>query len=286
MGDRRTTIWLTLAGLIPCAFAWIAAAIPTRASTSVRPDALPPLAFEQYGVSYPEVRPYPVVEAHFDFQNRGNSAITIEEVEPSCGCLRWHLQGAKETYLPGETGSLVVRLFTANEKPGPHFYTLNVTSRGRDTQQEQLSFRVVLPERKVSIEPAEVYFYQLNGEPDSRTVFLTDYRSDRQAPLQVTGVESLSPQITTEVLPAETDDQGRRRIPVLLTVPGVVSSGRETTFVRLATNDPEFSHIAFPVLIEGPRNVYGPPVDEAAVVDIFEIIQSRYSTGDQDAIRR
>lgn len=272
MSARRRTAWWMLAGLIPGVMALIAESIPAHVPVAgiLRPAA--ELQFEQYGVSYPLVRPFPVVEAPFVFQNRSPADVTIEAVEPSCGCLKWHFAEQKNTFAPGETGTLLVRMNTANERPGPHFYTLNVKTRGLRTHTEQLTFRVTLPDRKVSIEPAEVYFYNLNGRADSRTVYVTDYRQDAAAPLEVTGVESLSQHITAEVRPAEYDDQGRRRIPIVLSVPGDLPAARTSTFVRLVTSDPEFSHLVFPVLMQG---VYGPPVDPDALVDIFEWVAPR-----------
>jgi hypothetical protein len=161
-------------------------------------------------------------------------------------------------------------MHTANERPGPHFYTLTVNTRGLQVRSEQLIFRVTLPARKVSIEPAEVYFYQLNGQPDERTVYVTDER-EQEGRLRITGVESLSPLVSAQVLPEEPDDRGRTRIPIRLAVPGNVPPGRETTLVRMTTSDPEFPQLAFPVLIEGRRQVYGPPMAEGAI-DIFEVI--------------
>jgi hypothetical protein len=285
MPDKRRTAWWTLAGLIPCVMATIAETIPARSQVAFAPRPTAELQFDQYGVSYPQVQPYPVIEAHFDFQNRSPGAVTIEDVEPSCGCLRWHLAGTKKTYAPGESGSLVVRMHTANEKPGPHFYTLDVKTRGLRPHTEQLTFRVTLPERKVSIEPSEVYFYQLNGQADSRTIHVSDFRGDAVAPLEVLRVESMSRNVTAEVQPAETDEQGRRRIPIVLSVPGNVQNARETTFVRIVTSDPEFAQMAFPVLIEGRRVVYGPAIDEGSVVDIFLLIQEQLAAKDGPVTR-
>ncbi|MCA9053167.1 MAG: DUF1573 domain-containing protein [Planctomycetaceae bacterium] len=274
MAERRKTLWLTLAGLLPCLMAVVAEAIPARPAITTAAQALPELSFAQYGVSYPEGPPRPVIDAHFDFENRSDVPVTIDNIEPSCGCLRCYPARERKTYQPGETGTLVVRMFTANEKPGPHFYTVAVTVRGRETRTEQLTFRASLPERKISLEPSEVYFYQLTGEPDSRTIFLTDYRTEQSSPLEVVDVESLSPRITAKVHPIEEDPAGHRRVPITLTVPGDVPPGRETTFVRISTNDPEFSQLAFPVLIEGRREIYGPPIAETSGVDVFAALET------------
>jgi hypothetical protein len=271
--SRRSACW-SLVGLIPCVMATIAESIPAHApiAGAVRPAS--ELQFDQYGVSYPLVAPTPVIEAHFDFHNRSPAAVTIEGVEPSCGCLRWHLAGARKTFAPGETGSLVVRMHTANERPGPHFYTLDVQIRGMRTHTEQLTFRVTLPERKVSIEPSEVYFYQLNGGADSRTIYVTDHRGGDGPPLEVLRVDSPSEHVAAVAGAPELDPHGRRRIPIVLTVPARLPPGRETTFVRIVTSDADFSQLAFPVLLQGPQEVYGPPIDELALIDVFEVIES------------
>ena len=253
----------------------VAEAIPSAPVEPAPPSrTLPELAFSQYGVSYRDVQLRPVLDAHFDFENRSDAAITIERIEPSCGCLRCYPAREKKMYQPGERGTLMVRMFTANEQPGEHFYTIDVTVRGRERRTEQLTFRANLPERKISLEPSEVYFYQLSGEPDSRTVYLTDYRVSQASPLEVIQVAALSAQVTAEVHPAETDDSGHRRIPITLRVPGDVPPGRETTFVRIETNDAEFSQITFPVLIEGPREIYGPPMADTSATDVFAIIEA------------
>lgn len=268
---------LTLAAGLPCVLACLAQVVPAR--TVPLPAPRPPagLVFDQYGVSLPIVRPQAVVEAHFDFRNYGSEPVTVEDVEPSCGCLRWHFVGNKRTYMPGESGSLVVRLFTANERPGPHEYLLNVRSQPGPISETSLVFRVNLPERKLTVEPAEVYFYQLQGTADAQKVYVTDHREDVTTPLQVKLAQCPSKHVTVQVLPAELNESGQSRIPVLLTVPAEVPSGREVTFLKIETTDPDFPQIAVPVLIEGRPQLYGPPVPETPSADIWGILEHRRS---------
>lgn len=286
MAERRRSLALTLAALVPCLIAVVAEAIPARPVAVPEATPLPALAFSQYGVSYPHVEPMPVISAPFEFTNRGSVPLTIEKLEPSCGCLRVHMARGQKTFAPGESGALLVQMHTANEQPGMHFYTIDVTARGAEEQREQLTFRVVLPERKITIEPAEVFFYQLSGEPDSRTVYVTDHRETTSAALEVTEVQTValdadvSASLTAVALPAEVDERGHRRIPIVIHAPADVPLGRHTELVRIATNDPEFSQLTFPALVQGRTEVYGPPVDVDGLVDVFEIMQSRQATAE------
>jgi hypothetical protein len=275
MDERRRNTCLVLLGLVPGVMALVAEAIPARMVSRSEAAVNPSLSFRQFGVSYPEVPAIPVIGAQFDFVNRGRVPLTIEKLEPSCGCLRVQTAKKVRTYAPGETGSILVHLNTANERPGPHHYSIDVVAVGEQTQREQLTFRLVLPERKVSIEPSEVYFYQLTGQSETRTVYLVDHRENPPAPLDVTAVTPVSSTLSATVLPAEQDAQGRRRIPIELSVPAEVAPGAEETFVRIETSDTEFSQLKFPVLIQGPPEVYGPPIDFHALGDVFAVLDSR-----------
>jgi hypothetical protein len=249
------TLGLPLLGLLPCVSALAIASVTPRTAPGVsaaRERA--PLAFSQYGVSYGEIRPYPLVEAYYTFENLGNEPVSIDDVTPSCGCLRWELHGDQRTFAPGERGRLTVRLFTANEQPGEHSYAIDVRSRDQRTHAEQLMFRVTLPDRKVSVEPREVYFYQLHGQADERLVYVTDYREDATGPIEVTSASSTSDQVTVTVLPAEVDDAGRPRVPLRLSVPAEVAPGREIGHIVIETTDPLFRKITLPVLVQGRKS--------------------------------
>lgn len=256
MSHRRRT-WLTVSlALVP-----FCAAIASKA-TSVDPRPTPlvqassPLIFDQYGVSLGEVGPYPAVEAHYTFVNRGNAPITIDRIQPSCGCVSCKLHDDRRTFAPGEAGRLTVRLQTANEQPGDHHYTVEVQSTGKQYAQELLTFRVTLPDRKISVEPREVFFYQLHGQADERTIQLIDYRGS-EGTLAVIGAKATSDQVAVEVQPRSRDAQGHFRIPIKLKVPAHVRPGREIAHVWIATTDPAFPRIAVPVLIEGRAPIQG-----------------------------
>jgi hypothetical protein len=272
MTDRIRTLLLTAAALAPCVAAFGVAACPaTTASSPVR-EMQPPLAFNQYGVSLGEIGPQPAVEAHFAFRNRGERPVTIDDVGLSCGCVRWALHGNQKTYQPGEYGRLILTLQTANEDPGPHHYTVEVASNDGQTRRDSLSFRVTLPDRKVAVEPHEVFFYQLHGQADERIIHVADDR-DGAAPLDVISASCTSQQVAVEVLPATKDERGRRRVPVRLKVPANVRAGREIAHVIIATSDPDYSRLAVPVLIQGPQPKYGLGPAERNNPEIWKLIQ-------------
>jgi len=279
---RPRRSWLALLGLVPCLASAGVALLPRAEPLPVPARSLPPLAFDQFGVSYGEIGPYPVVEGQFTFRNLGLKPVTIEKVEPSCGCLRWRLQGNQRTYRPGEPGCLTVQLHTANERPGPHHYEIDVVAVGDATQRERLSFRVTLPRRKITVDPPEVYFYRFNGEPDERLVQLYDSRADQEQPLAILAAESTSPLVTVETLPAERSPEGWR-LPMRLTSAGEVPTRRTTALVKIRTDDPELPLIAVPVLIEGltvqpvAHQVYGPPPPDAAPFDVGRLLELRHA---------
>ncbi|MEZ6067944.1 MAG: DUF1573 domain-containing protein [Planctomycetaceae bacterium] len=251
MPSSSRNVWLLAVGLLPALVTLFAGMASPRPAPIAARAPNPPLAFTQYGVSYPEVRPFPQIEAYFTFENRGDQTVTIDKIEPSCGCVRWELAGEKQVFQPGERGRITLMLHTANEQAGEHDYSIAVTSHDSQPHREELTFRLTLPERKVTVEPREVYFYQLHGQPDERFVYIIDYRDDPVTPLEVTSVHSRSSQVAAEVMEAERDEVGHRRVPIRVSVPAEVKPGREITHVTVTTNDPLFPRISLPVLVQG-----------------------------------
>jgi len=215
-------------------------------------EPLPPLAFDQYAVNLREVAARPVIQAHFDFVNHGKKPVTITKLDPSCGCLAPEPYGDKWVYEPGERGRFYVSMRTANERPGPHAYSVDVHYEDSDSYAETVTFRLTLPEKKLSVEPPEIYFYQLSGADDERTIHVTDYRG---MSTNVTGASCTLDDVSVEVLPGETDDEGHARTPIRISVPGHVEPGRRTGYLVIQTDDPDFQRVFAAVLVEGPSEV-------------------------------
>jgi hypothetical protein len=245
----------------PFVAAVIASVLPESPCELDAAPSRPALAFDQYAVDFREVPLRPVIQAHFDFTNRSDQPVNITQLEPSCGCLDPKLYGNQTHYEPGERGRFYVTLHTANESPGLHDYTITLRYRDEQPREETLAFRLTLPERKVSVEPPEVYFYQLSGEPAEQVIYVTDYRDSG---LEVVSARCTSDLVSVEVLPPESDSEGHRRTPIRLSVPGIVPAGRNTALVTIATTGPDFRELYAAVLVHGPSTIQPVGFDRGA----------------------
>jgi hypothetical protein len=155
---------------------------------------------------------------------------------------------------------------TPNEEPGFHDYTIRVAYDDGQPREQVLRFSLTLPEKTVQIEPSEIYFYQLNGEPDSRTIEVADYR---EKPLEVTdvtmviGAKPCPQEIAHAVAETPIVRDGEMRIPIRISVAGVLPSPRTIAHVVITTNDPEYRTMKCPVLIQGPTSAVTPASAEA-----------------------
>ena len=82
------------------------------------------------------------VDAKFGFVNAGDSAVTIESVQSSCGCTIPTL--AKKTYAPGDRGEILAR-FTIGDRRGIPSKTVRVAIQG-EQEPVVLTLVVNIPE--------------------------------------------------------------------------------------------------------------------------------------------
>ncbi len=251
--SSRLPLWATglvLCGLTPA----VLAGIFTQAVPVARPISglveRDPLVFSQYAVHLGEVRPVGTVPAHFDFFNAGTTPIEILKLDPSCGCLAPRLYGEKTRYEPGEQGRFYVSVKTANEAPGPKEYTVKVNYNDGKPQERIVSFKLTVPEKKVSISPAEVYFYQTHGQADSREIVLEDHRG-----LNLNIIDLEYNDSTAQVTLGEKVVEGSTsRTPIRIDVPGDVPPGRHVSVLTIHTDDSEYRTIRVPILVWGPKS--------------------------------
>lgn len=255
--NRRLSSAFPFLSLLPFCVALVSAAGTPSPRPMADPAPLSPLAFQQYSVNLREVRPQPVIPAYFNFTNRGDQPIRITALEASCGCLTpqlhdRHLPESRQddpaTFLPGERGRFYVAVRTANEQPGPHAWTVNVRYEDSEPHEELLVLRMTLPEKKLSVEPAELIFYPAPGRSESQTTYVTDFRDGE---IDVLEADCQIDFLQVEVLPRETDERGQSRVPVRVTVPADFPPGRHTGILSLRTSDTEFERIYAAVLVHG-----------------------------------
>ena len=236
-----------LAAAAPFLLALVVHWLPTQITPIAAAPAPPPLAFDQYAVDYGNVPPRPVIRAWYEFTNTGEEPVTITRLQPSCGCLNPQLNREVGTYQPGERGRFDVTLTTANEEPGPHMFTVTVNYEDSQPHEETVFFRLSLPEQKVTVDPPELVFYQLNGDQSEAIVYVSDRRDGS---IDVLGADSTVPGVTVELQPSERGPDGRSRTPIRVLVSGAADDGAHKGLIRIETSDPEFARLVVPLYVE------------------------------------
>jgi hypothetical protein len=108
------------------------------------------------------------VEVKYRFTNTGTYPVTINEVQPSCGCTT--VQLPKKEYVPGESGELAARFDFAG-RTGPQGKSIVVVTKDTINQPIILKLLVTIPEA-VKIEP-EVVFWRVGEEPKPKVIRVT-----------------------------------------------------------------------------------------------------------------
>lgn len=222
------------------------------------------LIFSQYALNLGTVRPTGTVPAYFDFFNAGETPLKILSLKASCGCLAPRLIDEKTVYAPGEHGRFYISVKTANESPGEKDYTVDVQYDNGEVKNRSVSFQLTIPEKKVSVVPSEVYFYQLTGKADSREIVVEDHRGKALNILDV----SCSSDHAAITLGEKIIEGNSAKTPIRIDVPGDVPSGRSTAVLTMRTDDPEYAVIKVPILIWGPEKGVQPVnAEEVQAVD-------------------
>jgi len=201
--------------------------------------------------------------ARFEFHNAGDNALHIDNIKPSCGCVTTRLNQPPEGYAVEQSGEFYLEVDTSAESSGRHEYEVAIhyhlgekADASAARQTEQVVFRVDVPEKKVTIRPRALIFYQFTEQPTEQPVNITDFRQGRD--LEVVDVRVECPHVTAGELERTTDENGHVKWNFPITAAGNVPSGRQTGQVFIRTNDPEYGELRIPVLI------YGPPAQQAA----------------------
>lgn len=249
-------------------FVGAAAAVAMPAKPAVMADAVThsPLAFEQYLVNLGPVPAVREVAGRFTFKNVGRETVHVTQLEPSCGCLNPRLE--KRIYAPGELGTFHVRVQTASESAGPHEFTVKVhyedMAAGKETVERppvELGFKLVVPEKQVSLRPRALVFYQLGTEPTTQDVLVVD---ERGSDLDLTSVTSSSPLATVKAVGKDRQD-GLVRHTLRVTVAGNVPRGRTRALISVRTSDPAYRVLQIPLLIQGPESA---PLASAQQIEV------------------
>ena len=227
----------------------------------------PALAFDQYMVNMGEPPVQRAIhEAQFHFDNRSDRPVKITDLKPSCGCLTPKIVGfnaqhrhvEQKEFAPGEHGVLAMGIRPAKETPGEKSYTVAVSYDDGQPRTEILEFRITLPKKKLTVEPNELYFYQVSGEPDSRLVTVSDFRDK---PVQVTAVTTLAGGPKEQSLPLDgvvaslgtvsVGPDGETNWPIQVDVAPNLPSGQQKGWLVITTTDPDNSTVKIPIVLFG-----------------------------------
>ncbi|HID24543.1 MAG TPA: DUF1573 domain-containing protein, partial [Planctomycetaceae bacterium] len=194
---RRTLLLLVAGSPLLLAVAGRVSGLTQRAKPA---SDRPGLVFDQYLVNLGEVPVGPQHFAYFSFRNRSDRVVRIKALKPSCGCLSPRLE--KREYQPGESGFFFLRVQTANEKPGQKRYECRVLYDDPHPREVVVRFKLVLPERTVTVRPRSLVLYALSDHPIVKDLIVTD---SRPHPLTVISAESTLGIVSVEVLPPDPD---------------------------------------------------------------------------------
>lgn len=226
----------------------------------------PALAFDQYLINLGQPEPRALHQVNFHFDNRSTRPVTITEVKPSCGCLApkiVNLSQQKQAveakqFSPGDHGALILGIRPAKESPGEKSYSVAISYNDGQPRTEILEFRITLPKKKLTIEPNELYFYQVSGEPDSRTVTVTDFRDQ---PVKINSVQAITEGSKETAKPFDgvnvtlgdmsRGSEGEALWPIQVDVAPHMPAGRHQGWIVISTSDTENPHVKIPFVLFG-----------------------------------
>ncbi|QDT37382.1 DUF1573 domain-containing protein [Stratiformator vulcanicus] len=250
--ERRTTIMLfscLLGGaLAPVVCSVVAEFGVSQAAAVVEPLDRESLAFDEYLVNATEVRGAGTLAARYRFTNRGDEPVQIEQLKPSCGCLAPKYPEGE--IAPGETGEVILRVDTLNEKPGAKHYYSDVFYRTAQTddapmQSARVHLKFVIDRPDITVEPRGMTFYQNATEATEQQLVITDHREE---PFRVIEVISSSPAVSAEVVEAGAASAPGRHVLIVRAEP-IDDGGDVQAFLTAKTDDDRHPLVRIPIYV-------------------------------------
>ncbi len=254
-GKIRTIITFCLC-LLPAAWSLAVSMHPVSSQGEIRQKIEQPLVMHIHMV---HLRQYDLREgkaiAKYKFHNAGDSPVTIKRIKPSCGCIQVRMRRQGKQIQPNEEGEFYLEVDTAGESSGLHEYQIRIDyfeqADEEHLKSEHVLYRVEVPEKKVTVRPRALIFYQLGSEETSQTVQLIDFRPESS--FKITDLQIDSEFLTAGEVTTTQDQYGHQQISIPVTAKGSVPSGKYTGSVIIDTDDQEFPQLRIPVLIYGPN---------------------------------
>ncbi len=255
--QRRLLLFLVLA---PCAGSAVFRLKSDSAPALQVVTDRPALVFETYlaDSSQYEAESRPVITEEFHFRNQGRNPAEILELKPSCGCLA--PQASARIIEPGATGRITLPVRTANEPAGFREYMVNVHYNDPQPREVTLTCRMLLPEKKLLIEPRVVMVMGQQAADAAYTVNISDFRVGRaEQPIQVSRIEATPFFVQASLAGQSTGTElSQTRLSIRFT--SDQPPGQHRGLVSVFTSDPDYPVIQIPV-VTGSRTAAADPGD-------------------------
>ncbi len=252
----RVIVMILAPCLVSAAFAMRDSAAPALTLEQNRPA----LVFETYMLHEgPDpIAPQPLLTPWFDFRNNGAETVTIKELSPSCGCLSPEIT-AKEIP-PGGTGRLTLPIKTRNEAAGLREYMVTVKYEDPTPREVALTYKVVLPEKQLEIEPRVLMMMGRISSADHSIISIADYRPERlQSPMKIQKIVSSSSLFSARVI-GNTSNDGVSRTAIEVTFTDDIPGGQHRGIVTATTDDETYPVIQIPVILGDRKRAEDDPV--------------------------
>lgn len=205
------------------------------------PSVRAQFTFDPPTIDLGDVKAGQVFSHQIKVTNSSNSAITVQELKSSCGCIRPVLEPM--SLAPGATGLLKLDINTLVSNPGPTTFGVKLRypeGAGLKEQQYIITGRI---NQEIIVTPTAITCY--GEKPRPQTITILDKRA---TPLKPIKLERTSPYLDVEwVKPAQAEPQPQYALKV--SVRDDLPTGRHDHEVVIHTDDPTYPVIRVPISI-------------------------------------
>ncbi len=172
---RSMTTWLAL-GLAGAVGTPVMAQVLMDESPMLVPQTLTPvIVFEESQVDFGKIGDDAKVEFDFNFVNNGQGNLVIRSARGSCGCTVPTL--AKNTYAPGESGSIKV-FFDPTNRRGPQNQTVTVQTNDPKQPVVRLGVHAVIQPRTMINPRSLSYGFVTKGSGPTMDITVSGIQAD------------------------------------------------------------------------------------------------------------
>lgn len=249
--------------IIPCAVAAIFTLPNPVAPALASAKSRPALVFNSYMVHEGEdpVAPQPLLTPFFTFRNKGSETVTIRELVPACSSCVSPDVTAKEIP-PGGEGRVIFNVKTRNQTAGFHEYLVTVKYNDPQPREVVLSYKVVLPEKQIEVEPRVLMVMGRISSTDRDIITIADHRSERaESPMKILSVLSSSSMFTAQSA-GQSVVEGVHREAIEVTFSDGIPVGQHRGVITVTTDDEMYPAVQIPVILGDRKR----PADEPVMV--------------------